>query len=68
MAVKRLVIKASLQRPSKDHILTSAAMFSFCEENIPGIRFFHVTQEQVAVCHNELKTRFELANVVKGTL
>ena len=41
--VKRLVTKASLQRPYTDQILTADAIISFCEENIPGIKFFKCT-------------------------
>ena len=39
--VKRLVTKASLQRPYNDQILTSDAIINFCNENIHCIKFFN---------------------------
>ena len=35
--VKCLASRASLQRPSRDQILTAENMFNFCEESIKGI-------------------------------
>ncbi|KAJ8017733.1 hypothetical protein HOLleu_44652 [Holothuria leucospilota] len=66
--VKRLVTKASLQRPYSDQILTSEAIMDFCTENIPGIKFFNVTPENVMKCASDLKDRFDRAKTVKGTL
>ena len=58
--LKRLVTKASLQRPYNDQIL-SDAIINFCNENIHGIKFFNVPPEDVARSETELKVRFELA-------
>ena len=66
--MKRLVTKASMQRPYNDQILTSDAILNFCNENIHGIKFFNVPSEDVARSETELKVRFELARTVKGTL
>lgn len=66
--VKRLVAKASLQRPYNDPNLTYEAILDFCIKNIPGIKFFSVTPEEVAQSETELKPRFELARTIKGTL
>ena len=65
--VKRLVTKASLQRPYNDQILTSDAILNFCNENIHGIKFLNVPPEDVARSETELKVRFELARTVKWT-
>ena len=66
--VKRLVTKASLQRPYNDQILTSDAIINFCNENMHGIKFFNVPPEDVARSETELKVRLERARTVKGTL
>lgn len=66
--VKRLVTKASLQRPYNNQILTSDAVLDFCQENIPGIKFFNVTPDEIQIAEGHLKDRFETAQTVKGTL
>jgi hypothetical protein len=66
--VKRLLTKASLQRPYSNPILTIEAVMSFCTESIPGIKFFNVIPEEVTRCGTELKERFEEARTIKGTL
>ena len=43
--MKRLLMKASLQRPYTDPILTSEAVMHFCTKSIPGIHFFKITPE-----------------------
>ena len=65
--MKRLVTKASLQRPYGNQILTCDAMMDFCVQHIPGIKFFNVTPEDVADTGTELVNRFEMAQTVKGT-
>ena len=40
---KRLTLKASLQRPVSNQIITPRDMFSFCSENISGIQFYFVS-------------------------
>lgn len=65
--VKRLVTKASLQRPSEGHINTHKAMFDFCVQNIKGIDFVLVTADDVQKEHETLKHRFEEAKTFDGT-
>ena len=65
--VKRLVTKASLQRPYNDQILTSEAIMDFCTEKIPGIKFFNVSPDDVTKTAVELQGRFDTAITVKGT-
>ena len=65
--VKRLVTKASLQRPYDDQIVTLDALMEFCVQNIPGIKLFNVTPEEIANAASQLKDRFERAKTVKGT-
>ena len=55
-ALKRLLTKASLQRPYDDQILTIEAIMKFCTKKIEGIKFFNVAPEKIAECDNELKS------------
>ena len=45
--VKRLVARASLQATVNNQILTPHDMYSWAKNNIHGIEFFFVTQNQV---------------------
>ena len=40
--VKRLVARASLQRPLDNQILSMEKMFEYCQSNIQGIRFIKI--------------------------
>ena len=40
--VKRLVAKASLQRPYNEQILTPPMMFQYCKHNTKDIEFIYV--------------------------
>jgi len=66
--VKRLLTKASLQRPYNDAILTTEAIMSFCKCNVSGIKFFNVKPERYEACKEKLTPRFQMANTIKGTL
>ncbi|CAM1303135.1 Uncharacterised protein r2_g1312 [Pycnogonum litorale] len=66
--VKRLLTKASLQRPYTDPILTIEAIMEFCVERIPGIKFFNVPPEEVTKVDTDLRNRFDIATTIKGTL
>ena len=59
--LKRLARKASLQRPLHDQILSLDAMFEFCEQNIPGIKFIKLLDADAIAHTEELSTRFEQA-------
>ena len=66
-AIKRAVCRASLQRPINVQILTPAAFYKYCEDNLTEkIHFFFVSVVQIAE-KAELAERFASARVVKGT-
>ena len=65
--VKRLVAKASLQRPYNDQILSAEAMYQFCLKNIPGITFFNVPPADINEAASKLQSRFETSQTIKGT-
>ena len=65
--VKRLTRTASLQRPSNNQILSLDAIFTFCIENIPGITFFKLLEDDIITHTKELSTRFEKALTIQGT-
>ena len=41
--VKRPASKASLKRPAHNQILTPLDMFSYCESDVTGIKFFYMS-------------------------
>lgn len=65
--VKRLLTKASLQRPYQDAILTTDAIMKFCTENIPGIHFINVQPSVVTEYEQKLKDRKDTAKTIEGT-
>lgn len=65
--VKRLAVRASLQRPTDKQILTSQSLYDFCVQDIKGIKFFFVSQEEVVNHKQFLQQRFANAKKVPGT-
>ncbi len=65
--VKRLLTKASLQRPYTDPILTTEAIMEFCTTNIPGIHFLNIPSEDIVKHELKLQGLFQDAKTVKGT-
>ena len=53
---RRLAIKASLQRPYENHIITPQQLYDFGNKNIPGINFMHCANEK----YNEKKKKLLL--------
>ena len=45
--VKRLMARASLQKPYSDQILDVSSMLAFCKTNIPGIYFCYISKERM---------------------
>ena len=66
--VKRLVARASLQATVNNQILTPHDMYSWARNNIHGIEFFYVTQNQVQ--ENAIKfkliERFDACKTIAG--
>ena len=65
--VKRLVARASLQRPLDDQILSMDKMYEFCESNITGIKFLKVAKMDMAPIRQALSNRFENGKTIPGT-
>ena len=65
--VKRLVAKASLQRPMQNQILSVHEMVYFCKADIKGIHFEFLSSSDISILREELKSRFQLARTVPGT-
>lgn len=66
---KRLVARASLQATEEDQILTPLQMFQWADENIDGIKFFFVSDDDVQRNANkcQLEKRYSLSKTVSGT-
>ena len=65
--VKRLISKASLQRPLDNQIINMNDMFEFCKDNISGIHFICLSQEELKIARDELGVRFSNISPVRGT-
>lgn len=56
---KRETARASLQRPYKEQIMTTQQFFDFCNENIQGIKYVLVTEEEIKRGEVNLRKRFD---------
>lgn len=65
--VKRLVSRASLQRPLSDQILSVDAFFDFCSKKIENIAFGLATKQDYLHEANLLKERLQQAETITGT-
>ena len=65
--VKRPVTKASLKRPAHNQILTPLDMFSYCESDVTGIKFFYMSSTTIKENVILLQDRCNAAQTVKGT-
>lgn len=65
--VKRLAMKASLQRPYDQQIMTPHQLYEFAATNIPGIKFKYCTIEEHNENEERLATRFDKTKTIKGT-
>ena len=65
--IKSLVATASLQSPTTGHILSSQAMFEYCQKSISGITFVYVTAVEMELVRNKLTDRLLIATTIPGT-
>ena len=70
ITVKRPATKASLKRPAHNQILTPLDMFSYCESDVTGIKFFYMSSTTIkenVILLVILQDRYNAAQTVKGT-
>ena len=65
--VKRPATKASLKRQAHNQILTPLDMFSYCESDVIGIKFFYMSSTTIKENVILLQDRYNVAQTVKGT-
>lgn len=65
--VKRLVTRASLQRPLHDQILTPLKMFDWAQSNILGMNFVFVTNQEYNDIQPKMESRYSKTVVLNGT-
>ena len=65
--VKRPTTKASLKRPAHNQILTPLDMFSYCESDVTGIKFFYMSSTTIKENVILLQDRYNAAQTVNGT-
>ena len=65
--MKRPATKVSLKRPAHNQILTPLDMFSYCESDVTGIKFFYMSSTTIKENVILLQDRYNSAQTVKGT-
>ena len=66
-AVKRLVARASLQRPYSNQILSARSMLDFCNQSITNISFLFISKEEMVPVRVKLKDRYTKSSTIPGT-
>ena len=66
--VKRFAARSSLQRSSKNHILTPQALFQWVKSNCQETDIFFSSKESYPIATEILKGRFDQAVTIPGTL
>ncbi|KAL5506173.1 hypothetical protein EMCRGX_G007760 [Ephydatia muelleri] len=65
--LKRIVTKASLQRPYDNHILTTKDLYEFASQNIKGMDFTFASNEEHYEETKRLEPRFSNCRTIPGT-
>ena len=65
--VKRKVLRASLQRPVTNQILTFRVVEEYCKSSIDGITFLTIDKEDMVAVRERLEIRYQLGDTVPGT-
>lgn len=65
--VKRLAVKASLQKPYNDQIMTPRQLFVWAKENIRSINFEYIPKSAHVIENEEMQERFKLCKRIPGT-
>ena len=65
--VKRLVTRASLQRPISNQILAADKMFESCVEEIKGIDFLFLKNQDIGNIRVNMEERYKRAGTVPET-
>lgn len=66
-SVKNLATRTSLQKGSRQHILTALELFQWASENIKNVNFIYVQNEMYEKTEIFLKPRYAGLKTVKGT-
>ena len=67
LLIKRLTRLASLGRATTDQISTATAMFNFCKDNIKGINFIYLSNDEVDVTRAKFAKRLDNIKTIRGT-
>ena len=65
--VKRKVLRASLQRPINNQILTFSAVVDFCNSSIAGVIFMVVQKQDTIPVREKLDARYKLGDTISGS-
>ena len=62
-----MIVRASLQRPVENQILSFKAVEEFCKSAIPGTTFIVIDKEDMKAVRENLNSRYNLGSTVPGT-
>ena len=62
-----ILLRASLQRPVNDQILSFDKVMTFCTTSIKGITFFEISKDDMVSVRERQKERYQRGNTVEGT-
>ena len=65
--VKRLAVRASLQRPYNDQIMTPCQLFDWACTNVPAVQFGYCSTEEYEREQHYLEHHFEQSCTIPGT-
>ena len=64
---KRLAVRASLQRPYNDQLMTSRQLFDWAYTNVPAAYFGYCSNEDYVKERSSLERCFQLSRTISGT-
>ena len=65
--VKQIVTRASLQQAISNQILTADKLFGFCVEEIKGIEFLFLKNQEIGNIKVNMEERYKRTDTVPGT-
>ena len=64
IVLSRKVLRASLQRPINNQILTFSAVVDFCNSSIAGVIFMVVQKQDMIPVREKLDARYKLGDTI----
>lgn len=65
--VKRLTVRASLQRPTSNQILTAVDFFNFCDQEVTAVTSIFISRDDINKTRPLMEERYKMAKTVPST-